>query len=124
MSLKRASWTDSEGRRKFVLIPEEAGEEQAEMGIPVGPPSLAELNLPIELEVRLNNELASRGILTAVDALKGRAEILQAIQSAIKVDVDRVLQMYVGSDFQNAKPAREPVAVSNGSQPQQQRRRR
>lgn len=124
MSLKRTSWIDPEGRKKFVLIPEESGEEQAEMGIPVGPPSFAELELPTEIEVRLNNELANRGILTPVDALRNRAEISLAIQSALKIDVDRVVQMYVGKDFTNAKPAREPVVVSNGHIPQPQRRRR
>ena len=124
MSLKRSSWIDPEGRKKIVLIPEESGEDQAEMGIPVGPPSFAELELPTEIEVRLNNELANRGILTTVDALKNRAEISLAIQSALKVDVDRIIQMYTGPEFKNAKPAREPVVISNGSQPQQARHRR
>lgn len=122
MSLKRASWTDSDGRNKVVLIPEDS--DQAEMGIPVGPPSLAELGLPLDIEVRLNNELVNRGILTAVDALKNRAEISLAIQSVLKVDTDRIVQAYVGPDFTNAKPAREPVVSVNGPLPQQQRRRR
>lgn len=122
MSLKRASWTDSDGRNKVVLIPEDS--DQAEMGIPVGPPPLTELGLPLDIEVRLNNELANRGILTAVDALKNRAEISLAIQSVLKVDTDRIVQAYVGPDFTNAKPAREPVVSVNGPLPQQQRRRR
>lgn len=121
MSLKRAEWTDPDGRRKVVLIPEES--DQAEMGIPVGPPPLDELGLPLEIEVRLNNELVNRGILTAVDALRNRAEISLALQSVLKLDADRIVQTYVGPDFRNAKPAREPVVVSNGNQPQQRRRR-
>ena len=123
MSLKRASWTDPEGRKRVVLIPE-GREEDAEMGIPVGPPSFAELELPSDMEIRLNNELVNRGILTAADALRSRQEISLAIQSVLRLDVDRVVQMYVGSDFKNAKPAREPSVVVNGSMPQQQRRRR
>lgn len=122
MSLKRASWIDTEGRKKVVLIPEES--DQPEMGIPVGPPPLTDLGLPLELEVRLNNELVNRGILTPVEALKNRAEISLAIQSALKLDVDRIIQMYTGPDFKNAKPAREHVIVSNGSRPQQPQRRR
>lgn len=122
MSLKRASWIDPEGRKKIVLIPEES--DQAEMGIPIGPPALTELGLPLELEVRLNNELVNRGILTPVEALRNRAEISLAIQSALKLDVDKVVLMYIGSDYKNAKPAREPVVVSNGTRPQQQQRRR
>lgn len=123
MSLKRASWIDPEGRKRVVLLPEDQGAENAEMGIPVGPPSFAELNLPIEIEVRLNNELVNRNIVTTTDALKNRAEILLAIQWALKVDVDRIIQMYAGSNYKNAKPAREPVVTSNGSIPQQRRRR-
>ena len=122
MSLKRAEYKDAEGRKKVVLIPEES--DQAEMGIPVGPPDLTELGLPLELEVRLNNELANRGILTAVDALKNRVEISLAIQSVLKLDADRIINVYTGPDFTNAKPAREPVVTSNGSIPQPQRRRR
>lgn len=122
MSLKRASWIDPEGRKKVVLIPEES--DQPEMGIPVGPPPLTELDLPLELEVRLNNELVNRGILTPAEALKNRAEISLAIQSALKLDVDRIIQMYTGPDFKNAKPAREPVINTNGFRPQQQQRRR
>lgn len=124
MSLKRASWKDSDGRIKVVLIPEDAGEEQAEMGIPLGPPSLLGLNLPEEIEIRLNNELANRGILTANEALRNRQEIMSAIQSALKLDIDRVIGMYVGSDFSNAKPAREPVVATSRPPVQQQRRRR
>lgn len=121
MSLKRASWTDPEGRKKVVLIPEES--DQAEMGIPVGPPDLTKLGLPLELEVRLNNELVNRGIITDIDALRNRSEISLAIQSALKLDANRVLDMYLPEGFQNAKPAREPVVTSNGNQPQQRRRR-
>lgn len=124
MSLKRASYIDAEGRKKVVLIPEEAGQEQVEMGIPVGPPSLADLNLPEELEVRLNNELVNRGILTPIEALRNRTEISLAIQSALKLDVDKIIKMYTGPDFKNAKPARELTVASNGSNPRQQRRRR
>src|SRR5881392_3875623 len=113
MSLKRASWTDTEARKKVVLIPEESN--QAEMGIPVGPPDLSELGLPLELEVRLNNELAARDILTPIEALKGRAEISSAIQSALRVDVDRIIQAYTGPDFKNAKPAREPEVIARTS---------
>ena len=122
MSLKRASYVDIEGRKKVVLIPEES--DQPEMGIPVGPPDLTELNLPLELEVRLNNELVNRGILTPIEALKNRAEISLAIQSTIKLDVDRIIQAYTGPDYKNAKPAREPMVTSNGSSPRPQRRRR
>ena len=122
MSLKRASWIDPEGRKKVVLIPEES--DQAEMGIPVGPPDLTGLDLPLELEVRLNNELVNRGIITDIDAIRNRNEISLAIQSVLKLDVDRVLNAYLPPDFKNAKQAREPVVISNGSQPQQQRRRR
>lgn len=103
MSLKRVSYTDSDGRKRVVLLPEEYSDDQAEaIGIPVGPPRLDELGLPLELEVRLNNELFHRGILEPNDALRRRPDIMGAIQSALKIDTDAIVTLYVGKDFKNA----------------------
>lgn len=79
-----------------MLLPEDAEDTQASMGVPVGPPNLSELGLPLEMEVRLNNELAARGIFTSEDARKRRSEIVAAIQAAIKVDAGRIVDIYTG----------------------------
>ena len=102
MGLKNVSYTDSEGRKKAVLLPEDALEEEAELGIPLGPPNLESLNLPPEIEIRLNNELFNRGIITPNDAIKNRKGIFEAIVSVFKIDGERILAVYMGEDFRNA----------------------
>lgn len=103
MSLKRVDYTDQDGRKKAVYLPEDALEEDPASGIPIGPPPLAALELPLEIEVRLNNELYHRNILTGLDALKHRDEIGRALQAALRADLDRVLTMYLGEDFKTAR---------------------
>jgi hypothetical protein len=114
MSLKSVSYTDVDGRKKMVLLPEGASEKDADRGIPVGPPSLAELNLPTEIEVRLNNELFVRGIILPVDALRKRGEIVNAIQAAFKVDANSVVAAYLGRDYRNAGQE-SPKDISDSS---------
>lgn len=116
MALKRADYQDADGRWKAVYLPEEEPKENAEAGIPIGPPSLADLQLPPEVEVRLNNELFYRGILTPIDAIKRRQEISSAIMAALRVDTDRVHTLYVGKDFRAAKAVKQEVKQPvNGS---------
>lgn len=103
MALRRTTYTDEEGRIRAVLLPEGELNINAHMGIPVGPPSLVTLGLPLDVEVRLNNELFYRGILTAQDATRRRPEIVAAIQSAFKVDAEKVVVLYAGRDYRNAK---------------------
>ena len=103
MSLKKISYKDSEGRHKVVLLPEDESEENAAIGVPVGPPDLSELGLPVDMEIRLNNELFYRGILTPQDALKKRSEVSAAIQSTLKLDTEHIVTIYAGKDYRNAR---------------------
>lgn len=105
----RFSYKDPDGRWKVVLLPEGASEEEVERGIPIGPPPLAELGLPLETEVRLNNELYHRDILTPGDAMRRRSEIVQAIQAAFKVDANSVVTLFVGRDYVNASTPAESI---------------
>lgn len=100
-NLRRVTYTDSDGRHKVVLLPAKAIDAEAERGIPLGPPVLEELGLPLETEVRLNNELYHRGIITAKDAQRSRAEIVAALQAALKVDAGRVVELYFGRNYSN-----------------------
>ena len=128
MSLKRVVYTDLDGRKKIVLLPDTVLEEEAEIGIPVGPPPLSSLGLPLEIEVRLNNELFNRGIITQTDALRKRLEVMYAIQSVFKVDANRVVALYLGEDYRNArqespeKLPNTPLPNRGQSQPRQRPR--
>jgi hypothetical protein len=94
--LRKVAYTDTEGRLKVSLLPDKALDIEAPNGVPVGPPSLEELNLPKEIEVRLNNELYNRGIITAQDAVKRRPDVLGALMAALKVDAGQIVDVYIG----------------------------
>lgn len=102
--MKRVTYTDGDGRMTWVLIPEWAPDGDAHMGIVLGPPSLAELNLPLEIDVALHNQLYYRGIITARDAQTKRQEITAAIISACKVDSGRILNLYLGLTADGVAP--------------------
>jgi hypothetical protein len=125
VALQRIIYTDTEGRKKIVLLPAGTPETEAEKGIPVGPPSLAELNLPTDIEVRLNNELFHRNLIEPRDLVRRRQEVLYAIQSALKLDVDSILAVYVGRDYSNARtePAEnKPDAIVHNRRSRQSRK--
>lgn len=89
----RTDYQDPEGRWWAVLVPP-GHEDEAPMGIPVGPPDLSPLGLPEAVEIRLHNQLFQRGILTARD-LKGRGqEVFAALQAAYRTDFAAVTALY------------------------------
>lgn len=94
--LRKVTYTDTEGRLKVSMLPDKALDIEAPNGVPVGPPNLGELGLPKEIEVRLNNELFARGIITAQDAVKRRPEVLGALMAALKVDAGHIVDVYIG----------------------------
>lgn len=127
MTLKRVSYTEDSGKKVMVLLPQEAPEEEAQKGILIGPPEIESLGLSEEATVRLHNELFERGILTPKDALRGRDQIMYALQATFKVDVDRIVELYVGEDYKNARHESlvpESVSVESNERTQRPRRRR
>ena len=93
-ALVQVEYVDDDGRKWAVKVPE-GEEDNANMGIPIGPPDLSELGLPIDVEVRLHNQLYNRGLFTLRD-IRGRRqnEIFAAIQSALNVDVSKVTSLF------------------------------
>lgn len=91
--MRRAQYTDRKGRVHVVELPDGKPDSEAAMGIPIGPPPLEALGLPQEIEVRLHNQLAARGILTAADAKRGRKDIFAALQKALAVDITRIVEI-------------------------------
>jgi hypothetical protein len=92
--MKRASYTDPQGRRWATMIPDDAPADDARRGIPAGPPSLDDLGLPLDIEVRLHNELHDRGLLSEPDAKRRPQELLAALQAAYRLDVMRLRDLY------------------------------
>ena len=75
-------------------MPDGAPESDAPKGLIVGPPSLEPLGLPLEIEVRIHNELFYRQLLTAADVRKRRMDVIGALMSALKVDGETIVQLY------------------------------
>lgn len=107
--MKRSRYVDSEGRKWAVMLPDGMSEGDANKGIPLGPPSLEPLGLPLEVEVRLHNQLFGRELFTERDVKARRQHVMGAIQATLKVDVERIVQLY--------RPEPEPARGGNDGKP-------
>jgi hypothetical protein len=85
---------DVAGRKTARQVPDGAPHETWRFGNIIGPPDLTPLGLPEEVLTRLNNELFARGIIRAGDARRNRAEIHAALQAALRVDAERIVQVF------------------------------
>lgn len=92
--MKQARYTDDDGRIWVTFLPDEAPDTMAAQGVPHGPASLEPLGLPLEVEVRLHNELVHRGILTEQDVKRRMPDVQSALMAALKVDVLRIAALY------------------------------
>ena len=100
--MRQSSYTDEEGRRRAVWLPDGAPDSDAQMGLPLGPPDLGLLGLPPEVEIRLHNQLFDRGLLRAKDVLRRRQEVFAALQAAFRVETERIVVLYLESEAANA----------------------
>jgi len=89
--LKNYTYTDERGLNWIMKAPTEA---EASIGIPVGPPDLAELGLPESIEKRLNAELFSRRLITLRDVRARPNEVYAALQRAYKIDATKIINLY------------------------------
>lgn len=92
--MREVTFNDGDGCRYKTLIPDEAPDTEAEMGIRVGPPELDSLELPASLLVRLNNQLFDRGLFTKKDIRRRMPELQAALQAALSVDAQRLQAIY------------------------------
>jgi hypothetical protein len=92
--MKEAHYTDKAGRMWATQLPDNAPDTDAELGIPLGPPSLEGLHLPEELEIRLHNELYARRIFTHQQAKANKLNVQAAMQSTLKLDVLHIVEIY------------------------------
>lgn len=115
--MREASYQDGKGRYWAVLLPEGVPDSDANMGLPLGPPDISELDLPEEAAVRLHNELFARRIFTYSEATKRRQDIFSALQAAFKLDTSRVVDVYYTEvQIEDATPI-------NGNEPKSSRRK-
>lgn len=82
-----------EGGKKYkAVVPDNADRDTYKYGVIVGPPDFSWL--PPHIDVRLHNELYNRGLITVADVMSRPQEVEAAIRSAVRVDVQTVIQSY------------------------------
>ena len=95
--MRPASYTDSDGRRIAVWLPDGVPDSDASLGIHRGPPPLESLGLPLHMEVALNNELFDRGLFEYADLKKDREQLVQAIRRVLSIGVEALQALYLES---------------------------
>ncbi len=93
--MKTVTYTDEEGRNWVVQLPDDVPDSDARTGIPLGPPSLEDLSLPESISVVLHNELSRRRLFTSSDIKRRRAEVIDAVRTAYKVDAEKIYVHYL-----------------------------
>lgn len=95
--MKTVDWTDVDGILRRSLLPDDADDKDASIGVPSGADLIEGLEahgMPYQTAVRLQNELRRRGIWTYSDARKRAAEeLFAALQSAYKVDIAAITNL-------------------------------
>lgn len=92
MPNKQIEYRNKAGLKYLVEIPGDAPDSHASMGRVIGPPDLSGLGLPKAVELRLNNALYDRKLLTRKD-IKPMA-LFAALQSAYRVDETTLMNLY------------------------------
>jgi hypothetical protein len=87
-------WVDDMGRKYNSIIPANAGDSAAAMGVKYGPPDLDALGLTKDASVRLHNELFDRGLFTYEQVKRSLGEVLGALQQALRVDAQTITTLY------------------------------
>lgn len=67
--MRLVQWTDDDDYQRQSLIRDDDPDDSALYGIPLDPPSLADVDIPAEVKRDLHNDLSARGLLTWVDVL-------------------------------------------------------
>lgn len=94
--MKQVVHEEANGIKYYVSIPDNAPDEHSSYGVRVGPPDLSSLNLPLEIEVALNNALFARRLFTHNDIRVRPQEVFAALQSALKLDATVIMNLYKG----------------------------
>ena len=94
--MKEVVHTEPNGIKYVVRVPDNAPDEHSSYGVRVGPPDLGKLNLPITIEVALNNALFDRRLLSLNDVRIRPQEVYSALQSALKIDATTIMNLYQG----------------------------
>ena len=99
--MRQSSYTDSDGRKWAVWLPEGVPDRDASLGLPLGPPPL-DLDLPEGLAIKLHNELFARGLFTYGDVKRRPQEVVEAVRAVIRVTRERVMAAYLNTEVESS----------------------
>ncbi len=93
--MRELDYTDEIGRTWRVALPDGVPAEDAPLGVPIGPPPVADvLGLPEPWATRLHNELHRRGLYRLRDVQLRPQEVQAALQAACRLDVVAIVNAY------------------------------
>ena len=93
--MREVEYIDDAGRKWLVELPDDVPDSDAPLGVPVGPPSLASLGLPEDIEVTIHNGLYQGRIFASRDFKKRRMEVVSIIQRALNLDAERIYVLFL-----------------------------
>lgn len=97
--MRTVDWTDHRGRNYRSYLPDNVPDSQAEIGILIGPPDIVdEVGIPEPLATRLHNLLHRRGLYNIRAARKNPNALQGALQAALKVDMNILMQAFQESE--------------------------
>lgn len=86
--MKRVTYTDERGRKYLVRLDDNIPDEEAHLGIPLGPPNIVdELGLPEPFATRLHNILFARQLWSIKEVNRQKNSLQGVLQSALNVDI-------------------------------------
>lgn len=94
--MRRVTYEDEKGRKYLAIVDDEIPDDQAYLGIPVGPPDVVDvLGLPEPFATRLHNILFDRELFSLADVQRQRGALQGALQAALRVDIQLLHNAYV-----------------------------
>lgn len=94
--MRQVDYKDELGRWYRVMLDDDAKDEDAPMGIPVGPPNIVDiLELPEPFATHLHNQLFMRKLFKSKDIRKNPNSLQGALQAAFNMDVAKIHQAYI-----------------------------
>jgi len=94
--MKQVTYEDERGRKYLVELDDNDPEEDAYLGIPIGPPDVVdELELPDPFATRIHNMLFEKGLWSINELRKQPKALHGVLQAALKIDVQTLHTAYV-----------------------------
>lgn len=97
--MRVVDYVDERGRKYSVKLPDGVPDDEAEKGIPIGPPDVVDyLGLPEPMATEVHNKLFEYKLFSAKDAARQPQVLHSVIQSTLKLCVARVMEAYRNLD--------------------------